>query len=103
MHTIFASIVPQPLSYDVGPLQLTGFGLAVLMSFVIGQITAQRELARRGHDPEPMGDVVFAAVIGGLLGGKIYYAIPMHDVSALLSRAGFVFWGGLLVGRSAYY
>src|SRR3954468_16416309 len=98
MPTIFASIVHHPLSYDVGPLQLTGFGLAVLMAFVIGQIIAQRELARRGHDPEPMGDVVFAAVIGGLLGGKLYYAIEMGDLSAVVSRAGFVFWGGLIGG-----
>jgi phosphatidylglycerol---prolipoprotein diacylglyceryl transferase len=103
MHPIFASIVHQPLSYDVGPLQLTGFGLAVLMAFVIGQVTAQRELARRGYDPEPMGDVVFAAVVGGLLGGKLYYAILMGDLSAVFSRAGFVFWGGLIGGILASY
>ena|SRR2546423_959129 len=103
MQRIFASIVQQPLSYDVGPLQLTGFGLAVLMAFVIGQIIAQRELARRGHDPEPMGDIVFAAVIGGLLGGKLYYAITMHDITAVVSRAGFVFWGGLMGGIIACY
>jgi phosphatidylglycerol:prolipoprotein diacylglycerol transferase len=103
MKTIFASIVHHPLSYDVGPLQLTGFGLAVLMAFVIAQIIAQRELARRGHDPEPIGDLVFAAVIGGLLGGKIYYAILMHDTGALFSRAGFVFWGGLIGGIIACY
>ncbi|MGH7605202.1 MAG: prolipoprotein diacylglyceryl transferase [Gemmatimonadaceae bacterium] len=103
MKMIFASIVHHPLSYDVGPLQLTGFGLAVLMAFVIAQIITQRELARRGHDPEPIGDLVFAAVIGGLLGGKIYYAILMHDVNALFSRAGFVFWGGLIGGIFACY
>lgn len=103
INTIFASIVQHPLSYDVGPLQLTGFGLAMLLCFVVAQIVAQRELARRGHDPEPIGDLVFAAVIGGLLGGKIYYAILMHDASALLSRAGFVFWGGLMGGMLATY
>jgi phosphatidylglycerol:prolipoprotein diacylglycerol transferase len=103
MHTIFASIVHQPLSYDVGPLQLTGFGLAVLMAFVLAQVITQRELARRGHDPEPVGDIVFAAVIGGLLGGKIYYAILMHDAGAVFSRAGFVFWGGLIGGMLATY
>jgi phosphatidylglycerol:prolipoprotein diacylglycerol transferase len=96
MLKIFASIVHQPTSWDVGPLQLTGFGLAVLLAFVISQIMTQRELARRGHDPEPIGDIVFAAVIGGLLGGKLYYAILMHDLGAVFSRAGFWFWGGLL-------
>lgn len=103
MQSIFASITHVPLSYDVGPLQLTGFGLAVLMAFVIAQIIAQRELARRGHDPEPIGDLIFAAVIGGLLGGKLYYAVLMRDFGAILSRAGFVFWGGLIGGILACY
>ncbi len=99
----FPGTVVYPLSYQVGPLQLTGFGLAVLLSFVIAQIIAQRELARRGHDPEPIGDLVFAAVIGGLLGGKVYYAILMGDMGAILSRAGFVFWGGLIGGILVTY
>ena len=103
MHPLFASVVHHPTSYDIGPLQLTGFGLAVLMAFVIAQIITQRELARRGHSPEPVGDIVFAAVIGGLLGGKLYYAALMHDASAILSRAGFVFWGGLIGGILACY
>jgi phosphatidylglycerol:prolipoprotein diacylglycerol transferase len=99
----YPGTVVYPLSYDVGPLQLTGFGFAVLMAFVIAQIISQRELARRGHDPEPIGDLIFAAVIGGLLGGKIYYAILMKDMSAILSRAGFVFWGGLIGGIVVTY
>lgn len=98
MPHIFAQIVHHPLSYKLGPLQFTGFGFAMLMCFVIGQIITQREMERRGQDPQPVGDMVFAAVIGGLLGAKIYYAILMHDFSSLTSRAGFVFWGGLIGG-----
>src|SRR5256885_16132075 len=73
------------------------------MAFVFAKIFAKGDLPRRGHDPEPMGDLVFAAVIGGLLGGKIYYAILMRDANALLSRAGFVFWGGLIGGILVCY
>jgi phosphatidylglycerol:prolipoprotein diacylglycerol transferase len=98
MPHIFAQIVHHPVSYKLGPLQFTGFGFAMLMCFVIGQIVTQREMERRGQDPQPVGDMVFAAVVGGLLGAKIYYAILMGDVSSLTSRAGFVFWGGLIGG-----
>src|SRR4029078_248027 len=98
MPHIFAQIVYHPVSYKLGPLQFTGFGFAMLMTFVIGQIITQREMERRGQNSEVVGDMTFAAVIGGLLGAKIYYAILMHDASSLLSRAGFVFWGGLIGG-----
>ncbi|MEX2182182.1 MAG: prolipoprotein diacylglyceryl transferase [Gemmatimonadaceae bacterium] len=87
-----------PFAYDFGPLQLTGFGVAMLLAFVIGQMVAAEELDRRGWDPEIMGDVIVAAVVGGLAGAKIYYAILVGDVTALYSRAGFVFWGGLIGG-----
>jgi phosphatidylglycerol:prolipoprotein diacylglycerol transferase len=93
-----ASIVHHPLSYRAGPLELTGFGLAVLLAFVIGQVIATRELQRRGHDAEPIGDLVFVGVIGSLLGAKIYYAILNGGIADLFSRAGFVFWGGLIGG-----
>lgn len=98
MTRIFATVVHEPLSYQVGPLQFTGFGLAILLTFVIAQIISQHEMDRRGHDGAVMADLVFAAVVGGLIGAKLYYAILMHDLSSVLSRAGFVFWGGLIGG-----
>lgn len=98
MYHVFASIVHHPVAYQIGPFQATGFGLAMLLSFVIGQIILTKELERRGQDATAVGDMVFAAVIGGLLGAKLYYAILMHDVGSLMSRAGFVFWGGLIGG-----
>ena len=90
-----------PFDYEFGPLQLTGFGVAMLLAFVIGQMVASEELERRGQDPEIMGDVTIAAVIGGLLGAKIYYAVLVGDASAIFSRAGFVFWGSLIGGIPA--
>lgn len=101
MIPVFASIRQNAFAYDIGRFQFTGFGIAVLMAFVIAQIISQRELYRRGHDPAPIADLIFAAVIGGLVGAKVYYAVLMGDVSALFTRAGFVFWGGLMGGIAA--
>ena len=91
-------IVHHPFVIRVGPLALTGFGLAVALGFIIGQIVGTRELTRRGFDPSPVGDVVVAAVAGFLIGAKLYYAVLVGEWSALLSRGGFVFWGGLVGG-----
>jgi phosphatidylglycerol:prolipoprotein diacylglycerol transferase len=85
-----------PLNLNFGIFTVTGFGLAVMLAFIIGQIVAQAELTRRGHDPAPMADVTIAAVVGFLVGAKLYYAVLMHDWHLILARSGFVFWGGFI-------
>ena len=89
-------IVHHPFVLTLGPLEFTGFGLAILMCFLVGQAVAQSELARRGHDPEPIGDMIFAAVFGGLLGAKLYYVVVLGHWDAIFDRGGFVYWGGFL-------
>ncbi|HEX4932189.1 MAG TPA: prolipoprotein diacylglyceryl transferase [Gemmatimonadaceae bacterium] len=94
-------IIHHPWEIKLGPLNLTGFGIAVLMAFVIAQIITQRELTRRGHDAEAQAipDLIFASVLGMLLGGKLYYILVItHDWRDFFTRAGFVFWGGLIGG-----
>ena len=94
-------IVHHPFAYNIGPLQITGFGIAILMCFVVAQVVAQRELVRRGHDPAPIADMVFAALIGGLLGAKLYYVVILGHWDAILDRGGFVYWGGFIGGALA--
>ena len=94
-------IVHHPFAISLGPLQLTGFGIAILMCFVVGQAVAQYELRRRGHDAEPVNDMVFAAVIAGLLGAKLYYVVVLGNWNAIFDRGGFVYWGGYIVGSIA--
>ncbi len=93
------AITHHPLSFNIGPLNLTGFGIAVLAAFVISQIIGQNELLRRGHrsDAEAIPDLILASVVGTLIGGKAYFAFVVErDWHALLSRSGFVFWGGFI-------
>ena len=91
-------IVHHPFQFSIGPLQFTGFGIAVVLGFVVAQMIAQEEMKRRGYDPTPIADMIFGAVIGGLLGAKLYFVIVLGNWDALFARGGFVFWGGLMGG-----
>jgi phosphatidylglycerol:prolipoprotein diacylglycerol transferase len=92
-------IVAHTFAFNIGPLQITGFGIAVLCAFFIAQFVCERELARRGQTAEAlaMGDVTFAALIGTLVGAKLYYVLVItHNVRDIFTRGGFVYWGGFM-------
>jgi phosphatidylglycerol:prolipoprotein diacylglycerol transferase len=92
-------IIHHPFNFGIGGFNLTGFGIAVLLAFLISQIISERELARRGRDAEAaaVSDVLFAALLGTMIGAKLYYVIVVtHDIRDLFSRGGFVFWGGFI-------
>jgi len=92
-------IIHHPFNFGIAGFNFTGFGIAVLLAFLISQIICERELARRGRDIEAVAvsDVLFAALVGTMVGAKLYYVIVVtHDVRDLWSRGGFVFWGGFI-------
>jgi phosphatidylglycerol:prolipoprotein diacylglycerol transferase len=96
-------VIQHPAIYRVGPLEITGFGIAMLLAFIIAQFVMTSELDRRGQDAEAnaMSDITVAAVIGGLLGAKLWYVLLTGD--SIFHRGGFVFWGGLLGGITSTY
>jgi phosphatidylglycerol---prolipoprotein diacylglyceryl transferase len=89
-------IVHHPFNFGVGPLKLTGFGIAMMLAFGLAHWVSQKVLEARGDDSDIMNDVTFAALVGTIIGAKVYYAINVGTVSALWGRAGFVFWGGFI-------
>lgn len=98
-HPIVVHPFTIPIRLGSLHFELSGFGIAVLMAFLIAQVVSERELRYRGYEFEArhVADVLFAAVVGTLLGGKLYYvAFITHDVHTLMSRGGFVYWGGFI-------
>ena len=94
-------VYPFTIPIHLGRFQfeLSGFGVAVLLAFVIAQVVSERELRRRGYETEArhVSDVLLAAVLGTLVGGKLYFVgIITHNWHDLFSRSGFVFWGGFM-------
>ncbi|MEO8621001.1 MAG: prolipoprotein diacylglyceryl transferase [bacterium] len=89
-------IVHHPFDFSIGPLKLTGFGLAMMAAFGLAHWVSQQVLVQRGDDPDIMHDVTFAALVGTVVGAKVYFAILQHSFSALWGRAGMVYWGGFI-------
>lgn len=87
-----------PTLIKIGSFEITTFGLMMFVGFLVGAWLMTKEFRRLGVDEELASNILIAAVIGGILGGKIYYAILYHDLSLIFSRAGLVWYGGLTGG-----
>jgi phosphatidylglycerol---prolipoprotein diacylglyceryl transferase len=90
-----------PLLFRIGSFEVTGFGLMMMLAFLVGGWLVTLELRRRGWYAEYGADIVVAAVIGGVLGAKLWYVALTGDPGALLSRGGLVWYGGFLGGVGA--
>jgi phosphatidylglycerol:prolipoprotein diacylglycerol transferase len=87
-----------PLKFVLGPLTITGYGIMMMVAFLMAGWAIQVDLRRRNMNEDYAADIVFAAVIGGIVGAKIWYVLLTGTWDALLSRGGFVWYGGFLGG-----
>jgi phosphatidylglycerol:prolipoprotein diacylglycerol transferase len=91
---------------DLGPLTLQSFGLMLGLGVVAG-IFAQRYLKELGRPPDWAYEMVFAALVGGIVGARLWSVIENWDeakddiLGSLFSGVGLVFYGGLLGGAIA--
>lgn len=87
-----------PTLIRIGDFEITTFGLFVFLAFIAASAVLSRSLRAYGLDAELGSTLTVWAVIGGIIGAKLYYAILFRDLSALFSRAGLVWYGGLIGG-----
>src|SRR2546429_2868860 len=87
-----------PLTFQLGPLTITGYGLMMMVAFLMAGWAIQVDLRRRGMNEDYAADIVFAAVVGGIVGAKIWYVLLTGEWDALFRRGGFVWYGGVLRG-----
>ena len=90
-----------PLVFRIGSFEVTGFGIMMMLAFLVGGWLVTLELRRKGWYQEYGADVVVAAVIGGVIGAKLWYVALTGDPRALFSRGGLVWYGGFIGGVSA--
>jgi phosphatidylglycerol:prolipoprotein diacylglycerol transferase len=90
-----------PFILHLGSFEITGYGLMMMVAFLMGGWLIGLELKRRGLAEDYAADVVAAAVVGGIIGAKLWYVVLTGDPRNILSRGGLVWYGGFLGGALA--
>jgi len=100
---------PGPVAFYVGPLSIRWYGLLMATAMALGLWLAYREAKRRGADPESLLKTAEWALLGGLVGARLYYVAFNWAYYSQFPRKIVAVWegglaihggllGGLLVG-----
>jgi phosphatidylglycerol---prolipoprotein diacylglyceryl transferase len=89
---------------DIGPVTLQTFGLMFALGFVVAGAIVARRLSELGKPPDWAYEMVFVALIGGIVGARIDFLIQnwsevSDDVLGnIFTGSGLVWFGGAIGG-----
>jgi phosphatidylglycerol:prolipoprotein diacylglycerol transferase len=92
---------------DIGPITLQTFGLMFGLGFVAAGLVIARRFRELGKPPDWAYEMAFAALVGGLVGSRLYFVIENWDdvsddlLGNLFGGAGLVWYGGAIGGALA--
>jgi phosphatidylglycerol---prolipoprotein diacylglyceryl transferase len=92
-----------PEIFSVGFFKVNSFGLLVALSIAVAFITLKRSFIKYSIDPNLAEKFVLAGGVGGIIGARIWYIFEdwehvKNDLfGAILSGAGFTFYGGFIL------
>jgi phosphatidylglycerol:prolipoprotein diacylglycerol transferase len=92
---------------SIGPIELKTFGLMFGLAFVICGAVLARRLGELGKPVDWAYEMVFAALIGGLVGARLYWIGANWDeaqddlLGTIVSGSGLTWFGGALGGALA--
>jgi phosphatidylglycerol:prolipoprotein diacylglycerol transferase len=64
-----------PVLVQLGTFELRSYGIILALSFFLGLWLSAREAKTRGLDPALVHDFAFYALLGGIVGARIYYVV----------------------------
>jgi phosphatidylglycerol---prolipoprotein diacylglyceryl transferase len=89
---------------DVLGVELQTFGIFFALNFLCWAAVVAKRLKEIGKPVDWAYEILFAALIGGLVGARLYYVVQNYDavkddlLGNVLSGAGLIWYGGLLGG-----
>jgi len=92
---------------QIGPVTLQTFGLMFAFAFLAAGALIWKRLGEIGKPPDWAYEMGFAALIGGVVGSRVYFLVQNYDevksdfVHTLFSGSGLVWYGGVIGGTLA--
>jgi len=96
-----------PILFHVFGFPISTFGVMMAAGFLVSAWIVGIALRERGLDPDHASTILVYAMLGGIVGSKLYFAVDeslrtdQAFWSLLFSRAGITWYGGLIGGTVA--
>lgn len=74
-----------PILFQVGHFELRSYGIIVALSFLAALWLSTKEATRKGLDPALIHDFALYALLGGIVGARIYFIVFSDPVRYLKS------------------
>ncbi len=91
--------------FQIGGLTVYSYGVMLAVGFIVGTLVARYRFRMQFKNPDIILDFVLAAVVGGIIGARLFYvAGNWSEFSGHLGKiftlnmSGLVFYGGLVFG-----
>jgi phosphatidylglycerol---prolipoprotein diacylglyceryl transferase len=91
----------------IGPITLQTFGLMFALAFLAAGAIVYKRLKELGKPTDWAYEMLFAALIGGVVGSRVYFVVQNYDsvkedlLARLFSGSGLVWYGGAIGGALA--
>lgn len=92
-----------PVFFKIGPITIYSYGVMLVLAFGIGIYLARKRALTVGIDSRIIMDLGIYILISSIVGARLLYVLSNLDeyktnpLDAIFSRAGFVFYGGLIL------
>ncbi len=97
----------RPVLFKIGSITIYSYGFSLAVAFIAGFFICAYELQRKKIDVNVVYDLVIAAIIGGIIGAKLFYIFARLDFfiefprQVFSIREGLVLYGGVAGGALA--
>lgn len=98
-----------PILFEIFGFPISSFGVMLAAAFLAGTWLVSKRMAEVGLDPDHATTMLIYAMVGGIGGAKLYFAVDVSMregipfTQLLLAREGITFYGGLLGGIAAVW